>query len=410
MQRLLAPWRTLLAQQGFVVLLACSLLLGLAYSFVGPFMSMFGTIEVGMSPLVFGGFMTVTSVSAIALSTLLARWSDTHYSRRSMLILGCVTGVAGYAAYAFVRDVLALTLIGSVVLGVSSITFAQLFAHGRELVDRSDIPPRDAPLYMNVFRLFFALAWTAGPAVAAWVMVKYSYRGMFLVAAAVFVALLAIVVLFIPTRPPPGRAAAGSSLRVALRRPEVLAHFAGFSLVFVAGTMTMMNLPLLVLKSLGGSEQQVGIVYSVAPVFELPFMYYFGVKATRGDQGRLIRLGFALAIFYYAGLSLVRVPWHVYLMQVLSAAVTAIVAGVALTFFQNFLPDQAGTATNLYASAQRVGSTVGYLAFGVLVASVGHRAVFLVCAALCVVALVLLFAFRREPVPAAAAASAPARP
>jgi SET family sugar efflux transporter-like MFS transporter len=410
MQRLLAPWRTLFRHRDFVVLLGCNVLLGLAYSFVGPFMSMFGTLEVGMTPMEFGIFMTITAVSAIGLTTWLARWSDTHFSRRAMLVLGCVCGILGYLGYAFVRDVVWLTVIGSLVLGISSITFSQLFAHARELVARSDIAPRDAPLYMNVFRLFFALAWTVGPAVAAWVMVKYSYRGMFLVAAVVFLVLLLTVLLFVPATPPPGpRTAGGGSLREALRRSDLLANFAGFVLVFIAGTMGMMNLPLLVLKVLGGHEQQVGIVYSVAPFFELPFMYYFGFLATKGDHARIIRIGFAIAVAYYAALTLVQAPWHVYLVQILSAATTAVVSGVAITFFQNFLPDQAGTATNLYATAQRIGSTAGYLLFGVLVATVGHRSVFLVCAALCTVALALLFAFRDPaPAPAAVAVAGPA--
>src|SRR5690606_42055807 len=37
-------------------------------------------------------------------------------------------------------------------------------------LSRSEVPERDAPFYMNIFRLFFALAWTVGPACAAWTM------------------------------------------------------------------------------------------------------------------------------------------------------------------------------------------------------------------------------------------------
>jgi SET family sugar efflux transporter-like MFS transporter len=404
MQRLLAPWRTIFRHRDFVVLLSCNLLLGLAYSFVGPFMSMFGTREVHMTPMVFSLFMTTTAVSAIVLSTVLARWSDSHFSRRAMLVLGCSCGILGYIGYAFVRDVVWLTVIGSLVLGVSSITFSQLFAYARELIGRSDVPPRDAPLYMNVFRLLFALSWTAGPAVAAWVMVKYSYCVMFLVAALILFILLLTILRFVPATPPTHemRTAARTPLREALRRGDLLAYFVAFVLVFASGTMGMQNLPLLVLNVLGGREQQVGIAYSVAPVFELPFMFYFGYLATRGNQARLIRIGIAIAIAYYSALLLVREPWHVYPVQILGAATTAIVSGVAITFFQNYLPDQAGTATNLYASAQRIGSTAAYLLFGGLVATVGYRLVFLVCASFCAVALALLFAYRRtEPAPAA---------
>jgi SET family sugar efflux transporter-like MFS transporter len=196
------------------------------------------------------------------------------------------------------------------------------------------------------------------------------------------------------------------SLREALRRGDLLAHFSAFVLIFLAGTLAMLDLPLLVLGELGGREQQVGIVYSVAPFFELPFMYYVGFLATRGDQTRIIRAGFALAILYYLGLSLVQAPWHVYLVQVVGAAVTAVVAGIAISYFQSFLPDYPGSATNIYVSAQRAGSTVAYLLFGPLAAAIGHRAIFLVCVLCSVVALALLFARSRHPSPGAMAVAA----
>jgi len=40
------------------------------------------------------------------------------------------------------------------------------------------------------------------------------------------------------------------------------------------------------LNVLGGTGQQVGIIYSVAPAFEIPFMLYFGLLATKADQAR----------------------------------------------------------------------------------------------------------------------------
>ena len=96
MQRFLTTARTLLRNRAFLELLVCNVLLGLTYSFVGPFMSLFGTQEVKMSNAVFGVFMTISSVTAIVLSTWLAHWSDTRYSRRSMLLLGSVCGILGY--------------------------------------------------------------------------------------------------------------------------------------------------------------------------------------------------------------------------------------------------------------------------------------------------------------------------
>src|SRR5688572_11539063 len=213
------PWRRLLGQREFVVLLLSQLVLGMAYSFVVPFYSMWGTKEVHMSNWTFGVFMTITSVAGIVISTALARWSDTRFTRRSILLLGCLCGALGYTGYAYVRDVVWLTIIGSVALGIPSITFAQLFAASREALSRHGIPDNEAPFYMNIFRLVFSLAWTIGPAISAWVMVHGSYRAIFLVCSGLFAVLLVIVWLYIPARPPPAaQASTRTPLGKVLRR------------------------------------------------------------------------------------------------------------------------------------------------------------------------------------------------
>jgi len=397
MQRVLLPIRTITRNPDLVVLLACGLLLGLAYSFVTPFLSIFGTIEVGMRPMVFGFFMTASSLSAIVVSTMLARWSDTHASRRTILMLGTGSGVLAYVGFAFVRNVAGLTVIGTTVLAVSMISFSQLFAHGRDVLARSTVPAAQTPLYMNMLRLSFALAWTVGPAIASWVMIAYSFRGLFLTAASVFFILMLVIARFVPKSESEGGALTKRvRLRDTLRRADLLAYFIGFILIFIASSMSIMNLPLYVLKTLHGSKHDVGVIFSLAPIFELPLMFYFGLLASRRDQTGIIRVGALIALTYYVALTLVRAPWHIYPLQMLGAAATAVISGIAITFFQNYLPGQAGSATNLYATAQRIGSTIGFLSFGLLVTTVGHRGVFVVCASLCATALSLLFFHSRK--------------
>ena len=58
-------------------------------------------------------------------------------------------------------------------------------------------------------------------------------------------------------------------------------------------------------------------------VFEIPFMLYFGLLATKSDQARLIWISVLIAVLYYALLAFVQVPWQIYPLQILSAAVTA---------------------------------------------------------------------------------------
>ncbi len=401
MSRLSGAFRALLTTPGLLVVLFLSVLLGLASAFVVPFMSMFGTREVGMSHFGFGVFMTVTSVSGIVISTLLARSSDTRWSRKSVLLLGGAAGALGYLGYAFVRNPLLLTVIGALAIGVSSISFGQLFAYARDTLEASDIERREIPFYMNFIRLFFALAWTVGPAIAAYLMTHHSFRVTFSAAAFTYVLFCLLVALFVPWRPPSEasrRAALALPLSAAFKNRQLLAHFVAFCLYFCCSTMGMMNLPLLILGELHGAESDVGTAYSLAPLFELPLMFYVGVLATRVAHEKIIACAIALAVVYYAGLFFAGAPLHVFFLQALSAAVVAVMSGVAITFFQNYLPDQAGTATNLYSTASRIGSIGGYLGFGVVGGALGHRAVFGVTVALCVLAVTILIAFRRPAV------------
>jgi SET family sugar efflux transporter-like MFS transporter len=390
MRRLLDRVRPLYSRRSFRQLFVLNIVHGLSTSFVMPFMSMFGTLEVHMSLLLFGTFMTTNAVSGLVIATTLAHYSDVHFSRRTMLLLGGAAGALGYLGFAYLRSFVPLLLVGSLVLGVSSITFSQLFAYARELILQAEILPDQGAFYINVFRMFVALSWTVGPAIAAWIMIRFSFRGLFLCASADLVVFTSIVWFGVQASPPCATTTRGArtpSLLRMLGRSDIAAHFAAFVLVTASVTIGMMNLPLFILHTLCGTEANVGTAYSVAPVFELPFMLYFGWLATRFPPARIIRVGMGISLAYYASLTLVTAPWHVYLCQGLSAAATSILAGVAITYFQGHFPRRPGTATNLYANAQRIGSTGGYFLFVALAWRFGYRAVFAACAAFAMLAL-----------------------
>jgi SET family sugar efflux transporter-like MFS transporter len=356
--------------------------------------------------------MTINAVSGILIATTLAHYSDIHLGRRTMLLLGGIAGTLGYLGYAYLRSFVPLLLIGSLLLGVSSITFSQLFAYARELLLQEEIARDQGAFYINVFRMFVALSWTVGPALAAWIMVRFSFRGLFLCASADLAVFTSIVWFGVPAVPPREKTAGSvpmPSLFRMLGRSDIAAHFAAFVIVTASATIGMMNLPMLILHTLRGTEADVGTAYSVAPLFELPFMLYFGWLATRFPPARIIRVGMGISLAYYASLTFVTAPWHVYLCQGLSAAATSVVAGVAITYFQGHLPRHPGTATNLYANAQRMGSTAGYFLFVGLAWRFGYRAVFEACAIFASIALGLMLVpvkpgAHEEELPRAAAA------
>jgi MFS transporter, SET family, sugar efflux transporter len=399
MSRFLSATRMIMRQPGFLGILASNFALGMAYSFVTPFMSMWGTLHIGMSPTRFGVFMTFTSVSAIVLSIMLARWSDTHITRRTTLLCGGTAGMIGYLGYSYFHNIVALTITGSLFLGVAQVNFSQTFAHMREELARPENAGADAALLMSMLRVSFSLAWTVGPAIGAWTMIHYSYHGIFLGAAVLSALFTMGVACFVPKRAhsPTIHAYARQPLAKVLTRRDIVAYFTGFLLFFAAFNINIMNLPLMVTQQLGGTERNIGIIYSVAPVFEVPLMIWFGHLAARGHQYALIRFGVLAGTLYFSTLLLAHEPWQIYPMQILSAVSIAITTNITITFFQDLLPGQAGVATSIYSNSFSGGSLVGYFIFGLSLETFGHRGVFVVCAVLSLVTFAILTIYRPRP-------------
>jgi MFS transporter, SET family, sugar efflux transporter len=376
--------RRLLRAPSFIGLLATNFVLGLTSAFIAPFGSLWATQEIGMSQRFLGVFMTVNSLSAIVVTSLLARWSDSHVTRRTLLCAGACAGALGNIGYAFVREPLLLLAIGSSALAVASLSFAQLFAHVREELGRPEHEGADVPFAMGVLRACYALAWMIGPNLGAWIKVRFGYQGLFLATTAFFLLLLCFVVCFVARRTPvaAARPAERGLAAWGLRQPLLLAHCAAFGLMFAAFTLNGLNLPLFLTKTLGGSEKDVGAAFAISPLFEMLFMVVFGHLAARGHQRSVILLGASASVCYFIALGFVTAPWQVYPLQVLNAAAVAVTVSVAIPFVQDLLPGKTGVATSLFSNSLKVGSLLGFATFGALALELGNAGLFPVCAGL----------------------------
>jgi len=387
--------RRLLHAPAFAGLLVTNFVLGLTSSFIAPFGSLWATGEIGMSASFLGAFMTINSLSAIAIGTALGRWSDSHISRRTLLLVGAGAGALGNVGYAFVRDPWLLLAIGSSTLALAAMNFAQLFAHVREEIARHE--GADATFLMGVLRACYALAWTVGPNLGAALKGTFGYRGLFLSTAGFFLVLIGCVLAFVRRRPraeaaqAPGPTVARGSTWAAwgLGQPGVLAHCLAFGLMFAAFTLNGLNLPLF-LKQSGADEEAIATAFAISPLCEMAFMVGFGHVAARGHQRAVILLGTLAAICYFVALRFVAAPWHVYPLQVLNASAVAVVTSVAIPYFQDLLPRQAGIATSLYSSALKAGALIGFATFGAASSQMDARGLFWVCATLASLTLTLL--------------------
>jgi SET family sugar efflux transporter-like MFS transporter len=392
-----APSHSVFRKPAFIGLLATNFVLGLPSALVVPFASMWATKGIGMSSQTLGLFMTINSLSAIVLSTLIARWSDSHVTRRTLLLCGSAAGLLGNLGYGLVRDPIALTLIGSSLLGVASINFAQLFAHVRDELGRTEHEGANVPLAMGALRACYALSWTVGPMIGAAIMKRFGYGGIFLSASALLGVFALFVLVFVARRPHAPLAGERPRVSWGLDRPVVVLHGLAFALMFASLTLNTMNLPLLLTEQLGGAEEQVGFAFAISPVFEMLFMVSFGQVAARGHQHAVIRAGILAAVGYFLALRLVGAPYQVYPLQILNAASVAVTTSVAIPFFQDLMPRQSGVATSLYSNALKLGGLIGFSTFGLLASRVGNAGLLYVCAALSASALVILVLGRPRP-------------
>lgn len=389
--------------QGFPIILLINIFLGIGFSFVIPFQSMFGIDEVGMSNTEFGVFMLISSLCGIVFSTWIAKLSDRVPDRKFILILCSFAAVIGYLGFAFSRNYAVLLFFSAVFIGISSSTFSQVFAIGREMLTRSELPGKQLPFYMNILRTIFALSWTVGPAIASYALLYFGFTGLFIVAATCY-AIVSIIALLFLKRKSEAAGKANSKeilpLKQIVFQPTIFINLVAFTCISTAHNMGMMNMAQFVTKEIGGSQQDVGVIFSITSVFEIPFMLGFGILATSIKSDKLIRLGVSLALIYFSILFFAESPWHIFAVQILSAAYISITSGIAITYFQDFLPDMPGTATNLYSNANRTGSMLGYMLFGVIADALGYRNVYLTCAAFTLIAVTLLVGLkyaRRAP-------------
>jgi SET family sugar efflux transporter-like MFS transporter len=305
----------------FPVLYLTNFIFGLAMSFFAPFSSLFGIDEVGMSNIGFGIFMTVMAAGGIIISTYIAKRSDIHISRKKLLIITTSAGILGYVCFAFIRNPYILGASAFFLLGTAAAAVPQLWAYAREALKHADVPGSQTPFVMNIFRMFFALSWTVGPAIAAWLLVMVGFKGLFLFVAAGY-ALGLLVIIFLLKDIPKINQSSSEPVQIKrfITKPHISGNLAAALLLAAATSVHMLNVPQFVTKVLGGTEMDVGMIFSVPPIFEVPMMIAIGLLATRFDNGLLIKIGFGLAFIYFALFYFVTEPWQIYPLQILSAA------------------------------------------------------------------------------------------
>ncbi|GAA3927753.1 sugar efflux transporter [Actinoplanes auranticolor] len=373
----------------FLPLLTAVLLLGIADSMIGPYLVLFGADEAGLSPFQVGVFLSLVAVSGLAVSTWLGRRYDRSASRWPAFVAVAAPAV-GYLALTTTTSYALLALIGVGLLGAGMAAFPQLFTLARTHLDRSggNAARRGTPALRSVW----SLAWAIGPLAGAAVLSWRGYDALMVLTAVAF-ALVALPLLVLGPTPAPPPVAAAETGRVRLSRPMwlVVGSFTLFHTAMLAGSVA---LPLYVTRTLARPESDVGLLFSVCAVVEIPAALALILLPARIAKRGVILLGMLLFTAYFVLVAISTSMPPLIGTQIARGVALAVVGALGITYVQDLLPHATGRATTLYANTLTIGSLISGVLAGATAQALGYRSALLLCGALTAAGCVLFAAAR----------------
>lgn len=379
---------------GYLVLVVGITLVGIGVSITRPYLSLFGTNVIHMTPSQLGIFMCLNGLGGIVASTWLGRMSDTKRPKKDIMLFSSICAGLGYGSFLVFHNYLVLLVVSTILLGLGSSTFPQMFAYARESAMASKTV--DATFATSTLRSFFSLAWVIGPLFGAWVLQAFRFNGLFISTSAVFFAVFFIVLFRLQRRPSAGIVASRpASVMKALQRPDILLSCISFVAVYTASSMNGLYMPLFVTKTLHAPEYVVGAVVALSAGLEIPIILGLSSVAERVGKRTMLLCGSISGTLYYVGAAFAHAAWEMLVLQLFCATFIAISVSIGMSYMQDFMPDAPGSATTLYSNTNNIGSMVGSLLGGAVAQIWGYRYVYFVCMGLGVLSYLLLLRKRK---------------
>jgi MFS transporter, SET family, sugar efflux transporter len=223
-----------------------------------------------------------------------------------------------------------------------------------------------------------------GAAVLAW----QGYQGLLVLTALAF-ALVAAPLLLLGATPaaPPPVAAADAGTR--LTRPMLLAA-ASFTLFHTAMLSGSVVLPLYLTRTLERPNGDVGLLFSVCALVEVPAALSLTLLPARVRKRRVIVAGMVLFVAYFLLVAATSSMPLLIGTQLARGVALAVVGALGITYVQDLLPRATGRATALFANTLTAGSLISGVLAGATAQALGYRAALLLCGALAALGCVLL--------------------
>ncbi|WP_063668606.1 sugar efflux transporter [Aliivibrio fischeri] len=363
---------------------------GLCSAFFYPLSSLFIVEELDASPMMLSLYMTLAVSSSVIVSQFIAKRSDTHWNRKTILMISLASYLILVASFTVIRDYwLAITM--AVVFGsVSGASFGQLFALGREYGDRH---VTNSTSFLATMRAGLAIAWVFGPPAAFMLKAQFGFSAAFAVSAiTVSVAILIIAKLIPDNVVTKEERTAAITEHKPLGRIVILYCFI-IVCAFSANNLYITSMPLYLSQELQVDVSWLGLMFGVAAACEIPVMLGAGKMAEKMGTTRVMTLGvISGAMFFLVMLSSTSFT-SMLIAQILNGFFIGVCATLGMVALQDMMKDRLGTASTLFSNMLNISVLVSSVLVGVVGELYNYYSALYLCFIGAIIAAVLLIIF-----------------
>ena len=371
----------------FLPIAVAILFIGLGDAVSGSYLTLFAVDKAHLSPLALGIFLTVLALSGITISMVFGRWFDRAPTTVPVFIALLMTAV-GYALLTITTQYYLLLLIACVPLGTSAAAFPQLFALAKAHLDK--VEEETAGRGAAMMRAAWSVAWAVGPVLGALAITLFEFTGVFLTTTLCAVAAMLIVAIARVSAP---ERKIRTDARVTPQRrmiPTTLLAASSLTLFHTAMFMGSIALPIVVTHNLGGTKAEVGLIFSVCAFLEVVVMSAFVLRPCSPTDRRWLSAGFVAFVAYFLVITWAPSVAIVLGAQLLRAIGIGLIGCQGISYIQALMPNRVGSAATLFSNTTNAGFLFAGLAAGGWGQMFGYSSMFVACAALSGLGLLML--------------------
>ncbi|KAA3492524.1 MFS transporter, partial [Vibrio mimicus] len=323
-----------------------TLVTGLCGAFFYPLSSLFIVEALGASPMQLSLYMVMAVVSSVIVSQWLARQSDRHWQRKTILLVSLSCYFITVMSFIFIRSYLLAIMVVVLFASISGASFGQLFALGREYADRH---LTDKTTFLSTMRAGIAIAWVFGPPAAFMLKASFGFSAAFAVSAVIVSLAIVLIARYLPAGEKtaavqPDGTQADLRKYSARKRALIVLYCVTLVCMFGANNLYITSMPLYLSRELMVPEHWLGLLFGTAALCEIPVMLMAGKLAQRWGTNKLLMLGIASGMLFY-GVMLTHTGFIAMMAaQVLNGFFIGVCATLGMVVLQDMMQDRLGTA------------------------------------------------------------------